>query len=255
MKQLALKLSPLLVLAFFAVFITGHTARAFFDEITSLRAELTAWETAHAADFSDVIARLETIAGPVFTDVQSSDWFNPYVAALAEWGIVSGYRDAQGLSLGLFKPANLVTIAEVLKMTLEAAKIDEALCVRAPQNVQAVGHWSETYVACAEERGMRLFQSSLSLNRPATRAEVLVIVHDAFGDPIIPLYAPFRDSRGHPFEADIAQGALTGIVRGDTDATGALLGTFRPTQPINRAEVAKIIYERMKLEAVEAGVL
>jgi len=39
-------------------------------------------------------------------------------------------------------------------------------------------------------------------------------------------------------------------VSGDTNSDGTEKGTFRPDDAINRAETAKIIYERLKLEVV-----
>jgi hypothetical protein len=241
-------LSPL-VLALLSV----SSAAAFFDEIVALKAELQVWEEAHAADFSDVVARLDDLTAPAFADVASNDWFNAYVSSLAEWGIVSGYKDASGNSTGEFRPANPVTIAEVLKMAMEAAKVEQGNCTSDPAHAEARGHWSQVYVVCGERMNMRLMSANaaLELNRPAKRAEVVAIVHDAFGDEVLPVYSSFRDVAGHPFEADIATASLYGMVSGDKDGEGRQIGTFRPDASINRAEVTKIIYERIKREARE----
>ena len=229
-------------------------SKAFFDEIVALQEELQVWEETNAADFSDVIGQLEDITGPVFRDVGDTDWFNPFVASLAEWGIVSGFKDGQGRPTGEYRPGNPVTIAEVLKMAMESAHVDEAQCTNTPLHPQAAGHWARPYVACAEQMGVRVLDPRLpaDLNRAAKRAEVLTIIHDVFGDEVLPLFSSFTDTEGHRYESDIAYANLYGIVSGDTDTSGAETGTFRPDDSINRAEVAKIMYEKLKLQVVDA---
>ena len=241
------------VLGLSALVVTTAGAQ-FFDEIVALQEELQVWEETNAADFSDVIEQLEDITGPVFRDVADADWFNPYVASLSEWGVVSGFKDDNGRPTGEYRPGNQVTIAEVLKMSMKAAQINEADCTNTPLHPQAADHWSRAYVACAESLNVRLLDPRLpaDLNRIAKRAEVLTIIHDTFGDEVLPLYSSFVDSQGHRFEADIAYANLYGIVSGDTSANGSETGTFRPDDAINRAETAKIIYEKLKLQVVDA---
>ncbi len=249
--KLTRKLGILLTLFVLAVTTAGAQ---FFDEIVALQQELQVWEAANAADFSDVIAQLEDITGPVFRDVTEDDWYNPYVASLSEWGIVSGYKDARGRPTGEYRPGNRVTIAEVLKMSMKAAQVNELACTNTPLHPQASDHWARLYVACAENLGVRLLDPRLpaDLNRHAKRAEVLTIIHDTFGDDVLPLYSSFVDTQGHRFEADIAYAYLYGIVSGDTSVEGVEVGTFRPDDAINRAETAKIIYEKLKLQVVDA---
>lgn len=237
-----------------SVLVTTTVGAQFFDEIVALQEELQVWEATNAADFTDVIEQLEDITGPVFRDVEDNDWYNPFVASLAEWGIISGYKDSSGRPTGEYRPGNQVTIAEVLKMAMESAQVDESLCTKTPLHPQAFEHWAKSYVACAEEMNVRILDPLLpaDLNRPAKRAEVLTIIHDTFGDEVLPLYSSFTDTQGHRFEADIAYANLYGIVSGDTSAQGVETGTFRPNDPINRAETAKILYEKLKLQIVDA---
>ncbi|MBU0459032.1 S-layer homology domain-containing protein [Patescibacteria group bacterium] len=231
--------------------IVTSAARAFFDEIAQLKQELQLWEEVHAADFTDVIEQLDDITGTVFTDVTEEDWFTSYVSSLMDWGVVSGYKDSAGRPTGKFKPGNYVTTAEALKMAMKAADIDETQCDTVAMHASASEHWAASYIACAEEKGVRMFKipDETSLDRPARRAEVITIILDSFGDDVMPVYSTFNDTRGHIFESDIAHAQLYGIVGGDTNKDGVELGTFRPDDPINRAETAKIVYQRMKEEA------
>lgn len=240
------RLIPLLVFAATLVTTAGY---AFFDEVILLKQELQAWETTQAADFTTVVAQLEDISAPVFRDVAAGAWFNPYVSSLAEWGIVSGYRDSAGQLTGEFKPGNPVTIAEALKMAMVAAKIDLSACVSTPRHSEAANHWAKVYVQCAEQMNMRLFRANPpSLHAHAKRAQVIAIINDAFGEDVLPLYSSFRDTAGNPWESDIAYAALLGVISGDTDANGNPTGYFRPDENIVRAETAKVIYEKIKDE-------
>jgi len=223
-------------------------AQAFLDEVIVLKQELRAWETTHAMDFGDIVEQLDDLSGPVFGDVADGDWYHPYVSTLAEWGIVSGYRDGDGRPTGEFRPGNPVTVIETLKMAMEAAQVSTMLCTNAPLHPEARGHWGARYVACGEKMSVRLLKAGLAtgLNRPAKRAEVLSIVHDVFGEAVPPVYSNFTDTAGHPYEADIAYAALLGIVGGDTDKAGNPVGAFRPDDPINRAETAKVMYAKVR---------
>lgn len=245
MRRLVIPASLLLVTV-----LAVPATKALFDELDELKRELVSWQTTHAADFSDILNTLDDISGPSFADVGDSDWFSPYVASVSDWGIVSGYRDGAGQPTGQFGPANPVTIAEMLKMAFEAAHVDEAQCgLVPPVHSQALGHWAAAYISCGEAMNMRvLADPNIELNRPAQRAEVLSVLHDAFGDQVPPLFSNFKDTIGHRLEADIAYAYSRGIVTGDKDHLGIALGTFRPNDPINRAEVAKIIYERLKAD-------
>lgn len=241
-------LSFLIFIPCFVLLLAG--AKAFLDEVSSLRAELVAWETSNTANFGNVMKGLDEIEGTVFSDVGQKDWFAPYVTSLAEWGVVSGLRDASGKSTGEYKPGRDVTIAEMLKMAMKSADVNMEECPATTTRVGA-GHWAVKYVSCAEQSHMRLLDPARKVNidRPATRAEVLTIIHDAFGDKVPALYSNYKDTAGHALEPDIAYATLAGLVSGDTDSKGNAKGTFRPDGAINRAEAAKIVYERLKLDA------
>ncbi|MDA1209330.1 MAG: S-layer homology domain-containing protein [bacterium] len=248
-------ISALIMVSLFSV----HAQRtdAFFDEVVLLKQELAVWEESNAAaDFDDLLSQLDDMTGSLFWDVTDADWFRPYVSSLADWEIVSGYKDATGRSTGQFKPGNPVSIAEILKMALEAADVDETTCYNAPTHPEAANHWAKYYVSCAEQMGIRMFGTSpISLSSSAQRGQVLAIVHDAFHEKVLPLYSNFKDTSNHLYETDIAHAAFNGIVSGDTDNNGNPTGVFRPDDSINRAEVSKIIYEQLKLQTVREEVL
>lgn len=248
MRRITLPLAGILF-----AFATVTGVRGFFDQLDSMRAELAAWQTVHAADFSDLLSTLDNLSGGTFNDVSEEDWFSSYVSTVSGWGVVSGYRDAEGRPLGQFGPANPVTVAELLKMSFKAAQIDTTSCsLVPPTHSQALGHWAQEFVTCGEQMELRILENStLSIDRKASRAEVIAVLNDVFGESVPPLYSNFRDTQGHRLEADIAYAYTRGVVSGDKDSKGIETGLFRPNDAINRAEVAKIIYEWTKVRVKE----
>lgn len=241
-----LRLSIVLMVA--ALLAAGSGA-AFFDELVALKAELAQWGAVHAdADFSDILEQLDDISGTAFNDVSDDAWYAPYVTSLAEWGIVSGYHDKTGKATGEFGPGNPVTVAEILKMAAKASQIDEGSCPAPARHAEARDHWAAAYVGCAESRQARVLAAgySAALDRPATRAEVLAVMHDLFGDDVPPVQSTFVDAKKHRFSADIAYASLLGIVSGDADSSGNATRRFRPDDAVNRAEAAKILVLRIK---------
>lgn len=168
-------------------------------------------------------------------DIAKSAWFYEYVRALTELGIASGYKDAHGKLTGSFGPGNNVTRAEAMKMALGAAGVDPSSCQGEPSHPGAKGHWARSYVVCAEAREFGL-QQSHDLNGSASRAEVLHYILRAFGATVPSGTPPFADSASHTYKDDIAYAYALEIISGDAGGD-----TFRPNDPVNRAEVAKML--------------
>ncbi len=178
------------------------------------------------------------------SDVPRDGWFAPYVRAAADSGIISGYRSEDGRPLGLFGPADSVTIEQLAKIVSVAAGIDRSACAKTILNTAAKGTWSEEYLRCAETLHWTVFaDGSVEPTRPANRAEVVVTVLQAYG-------VTFRDSDASPFSdvdssSEFRSAIITAhedhIVGGYTDANGSATGAFGPNDSINRAEIAKII--------------
>jgi hypothetical protein len=232
-----------------AVGVAASSSPSFFEAADGLRRELDLWRLVQIANLSDIIGRLDGIVGRAFLDVPDDAWYRSYVSFLSQAGIVTGEKDAAGVPTGYFRPERTVTVAEVLKMAMGAAKLATTSCPSAPTHAEAVGHWAAAYVACAEAGDVRLVDTRvLNLDRPATRAEMVGVVMDVFGDKPIDVFPMFFDTKNHPMERDIAYLAYMGVVSGDMN-NGKATGTFRPDANLNRAEAAKIIYERIRLDA------
>jgi hypothetical protein len=103
--------------------------------------------------------------------------------------------------------------------------------------------WSAAYVSKAESLQLSVFAPALDVNKPATRGAVIQTLLEVLGIPTdIKIPSPFGDVvENSPYAKAIITAFAYGLVSGDLDADGKALNRFRPDDPINRAEVAKII--------------
>ncbi len=184
-----------------------------------------------------------------FSDVPPNAWFAVYVQQAADAGIVSGYKDANGNLTGLYGPSNSITVGELLKIASEGAGYDET--ANAQPGYTA---WVDNYVFTGAAHGFNLEQwpGDWVWYRPAARVEVVAVLAKAFNVPVDlgesnafldiggDMYFPEGDA-SFAYAAEINALARDGIISGDTDAAGNPTGMFRPTDKINRAEVAKMI--------------
>ncbi len=186
-------------------------------------------------------------------DVPLKEWFAPYVRAIAELQLVSGYRDAEGVPTGLFGPADPVTLEQMAKVVVLSAGIDATSCALPPKNLSASGSWSASYVSCAEARGWAVYSDAAAdLRRPAMREEVVMTVLQAFQREfdVDPSTLAFTDvEKTGAYAPAIAKAAADGVVSGYTDASGRLTGEFGPTKNVTRAEFAKIMTIALQLYA------
>lgn len=181
----------------------------------------------------------------IFRDVPRSTWFAPYVRSIAEMGIVSGYRSADGVPLGLFGSLDNVTIEQIAKvMMLATGSAADDCSEDAPANATASGSWSSTYIACAERLSWTVFSDgTVDVRRNATRAEVIMTMMQAFGVAMPERTGDaFTDvTLSTQFGAAIEKAKQDGIVSGYADADGSATGEFGPQDPVTRAEFAKIV--------------
>lgn len=157
---------------------------------------------------------------------------------------MTGYDDPQGHRTGRFGPTSPVTVAEALKIAVTAAGYD--ISVHKPEGTG----WLAPYLGVARDEGLFPFGAldGPSFDSRATRGEVAQMLADAFHvkvptDPIVVVrrgyYADVSSTAAYLYPIE----ALTrdGVVAGDSDSQGRFIGRFRPNDPINRAEVAKMI--------------
>lgn len=174
----------------------------------------------------------------MFEDLELDHWSMEYVFELREEGVVDGYRDDEGNLLGEYGPGDNVTIAELLKMAIEAAGIGVEALGGEGSDADAQMHWAVKagYVAYAKEVGLDKLVDLNDLNKAATREEAAIIIAKIFGYDVDREWrADFKDYDGKfkgYVQAVYDEGVFTG--QGET-------GEFDGESNLNRAEVAKVI--------------
>ncbi len=194
-------------------------------------------------DYKGASSRSKFQAGLVpFRDVDDTKWYEPAVTYAKDNGIVSGYG---GDRAGDYGPADPVTVAEVLKMSLRAADHLEA----DTEDSRYRGHWAAKFFETARELGLSYgLDDTIKPDSPATRGDVASLVLETLGilPPAITV-APFSDvALDHPDAAAIAYLKELAVISGDS--TG---DTYRPDDSINRAETAKIIRNMIEILKVQ----
>jgi len=183
----------------------------------------------------------------ILRDVPQEAWFSKYVFNAARYKVLGGYKDEAGRPNGLFGPSNNVTVAELAKIAHGLGGVSsEAFIGKSPENAGALGVWFSPYIASAEAHGWTVYQdTTIDPLRPATRAEVVQTFLQV-------LEIPLKWQKGQLFSdvslrtryaAAIETAAADKIIDGRMDEGGKPLNLFAPEDPINRAEIAKIINE------------
>lgn len=179
-----------------------------------------------------------------FHDIPQDSWFAPFVFEAAKFGIMAGYRDADGTPTGTFGPERPVTLAELTAITHRLMGLSPPTPSKQPRNPRARRTWFSPFFASAENRGwLAYIAPELNPLKTATRGEVVVTLLHALD---IPLQWPkgelFSDvAILTPFAAAIETAVQENIVSGYANVDGKPIGTFGPEDPVNRAEMAKII--------------
>ncbi len=182
-------------------------------------------------------------ARELFQDVPESDWAAPYIYNLADRGIVSGYGD------GYFGRNNDVLRCEYAKMLVSISETPIIPSTVSPYVDVPVSEWYFPYITSASGY-MTGYQSSDGVlyfdpEAPATRETVTVAIVKALRIDISGyknsnsfLSEKFSDwERISTHNRDyIAAAVDKGIITGDQ------AGTFRPGDPIIRAEIVAVLY-------------
>ena len=209
-------------------------------------------KTAATADDSGVIpqttpeairyamALMRGIDVPQFTDVPEGAWYHDYVYDLVYRGVVNG------MTATTYEPEGKLTRAQFVKLL--ACSLEEAETLKTYEGqhpfTDSEGHWAETYIAWAKDKGIVEGVSATEFDpeAPITREQMATI----FGRYALKqgIELPKSDNAAGSFpDADkISEYArefvelmrIAGILNGYED------GTFRPQGNATRAEAAKL---------------
>lgn len=193
--------------------------------------------------FLAFISQAQIAYSQAFTDVQDH-WAVGYIGQLSEANVISGYPD------GTFRPEDNITRAEFIK----ALVVSRALPLRPVANPTFTDvkpyYWCYPYIETAVAAGIvvsaEYIQLTFKPDQPITRVEAAMFLSRSLGLAEESTYTGFDDGYQIPgeFRGYIRAAKERGLISGYPD------GTFRPWNPISRAEASTIlvryIYEQGK---------
>ena len=159
-----------------------------------------------------------------------TNWFDPYVDKATSYGLMGGYED------GTFRPNGSVTLAECLAIASNMRDIYNGGSGEFPSGSSP---WYSVYVNYAIKQGIIQEGDFADYDVPATRAQVAYIFAHALPEDVLEevnAKPRFSDVKGAtPYRASIVALYQAGLICGYED------GTFRPANPVTRAEVCVIL--------------
>ena len=185
--------------------------------------------------------------GQSFTDVPFGHWAWQWIESLFLAGLTSGYPD------GTYRPENPVIRAEMavfLKKGIHGASYSPPTPTGGHPFGDISGHWAEAWIEDLYEEGMTggFPDGTYRPENQVTRAEMSVfLMKGKYGSSFTPPASgggAFNDVAGHWAEDWIEQLKEEGITSGYPD------GSYRPENPVNRAEIAVFMVNTFNLPLV-----
>lgn len=180
---------------------------------------------------------------PSFSDIQFH-WANDFIEDLKILCGVEGYKDANGNPLGIFKPDNVATRAELVKMAFGCQKNVTTAFSQSPYSDVNIQNWYGQAVAFAQNKSWIKTAPLFYPEQSITRAEALkIILLSKWSEAqIVSSSTPFKDVVSLDwYEKYIGFAWGKGYINGLKNEQGQLTGYFGPNNLITRAEIAKII--------------
>ncbi|MBI5728135.1 MAG: S-layer homology domain-containing protein, partial [Candidatus Magasanikbacteria bacterium] len=211
------------------------------------------WETMANATVKDRKVTFETTHFSYFTLTKSgktvvitfkdiiSHWGKAYIEELAGKGII------KGKTADKFAPNDMVTKAELVKIAVLAFNVQTPASVtKKPFTDVDVSVWYAPYIQAAKDARILTGSSKTKFKpgEPATRIEALKILLSASKAKLDPTATvKFKDAKAVAgYMKYLAYAVKNGIVSGYPD------GTFKPGNPVTRAEAAKMTVKTMGLK-------
>ena len=186
------------------------------------------------------MALMRGIDVPQFTDVAEDAWYHDYVYDLVYRGVVNG------MTATTYEPEGKLTRAQFVKLL--ACSLEEAETLKTYEGqhpfTDSEGHWAETYIAWAKDKGIVEGVSATEFDpeAPITREQMATIFGRYALKQGIELPKDAAPAQSFPDADKISEYArefvelmrIAGILNGYED------GAFRPQGNATRAEAAKL---------------
>lgn len=173
-----------------------------------------------------------------FTDIQEH-WARGYIGQLAEVKVISGYPD------GSFRPEGNISRSEFIKMLVVSSGLPLKPTANPSFTDVLPDCWHYPYIETAVAAGVAVPGEYVGLafepDKPITRVETAMFLARSLGLGEESTYTGFDDGYRIPnrFRGYVRAAKERGLVSGYPD------GTFRPWNPITRAEASTILVRFM----------
>ncbi|PBB06444.1 S8 family peptidase [Salimicrobium humidisoli] len=166
-----------------------------------------------------------------FKDVSSGRWYYEPVRKLYVDGTVTGFRNAT------FRPDGKISRQDVVTMLGRTLNLEEKDSNTGFPDVQE-NSYSAGYISAAVEKGFinGFPDGTFAPRKNITRGDMAVMLDRAFQFPEAGR-SYFSDVNGRYYTEPINAAAKAGVLSGYRD------GTYQPSEPVSRAELAKALYE------------
>lgn len=166
-EEVAFAAAPLLVTGGHNTYMNGYAGALFKPEASMTRAET-------AQMLYNLLAAKPPVSESKFSDVALNKWYGTAVNALAESGVLSGYKD------GTFLPNNTITRAEFVTALTRCFSLEEgsASFTDVPET-----HWAYKYIAQGTTAGWihGVGDSLFQPDRGIKRCEAVTVMNAALG--------------------------------------------------------------------------
>ncbi|MDD5623320.1 MAG: S-layer homology domain-containing protein [Candidatus Peribacteraceae bacterium] len=182
-------------------------------------------------------------------NVPAATWYTTSVEGIATTSflapLLSPSDASQHTNAVLFHPEGLIREREFQRILTNVNSIDTTH-LSAPKEETAATAEMQHAIERAQKRMAET--PTLPPNGPLTRGQAIQQLMGDLGIPLTSRHSPFSDLLlSSPYAPSIAEAARLGIIIGDTDTNGVPVGTVRPNEPINHAEMATILDRLRKL--------
>lgn len=181
---------------------------------------------------------------PYFSDLEGYDWAKAAIDALAQQDIVTGDGS------GIFRPADMITRAEFIKMMVLTMQIQPISGAVVFSDVLP-DDWYAPYAAAAQRAGLIYGDEQGHFNggRSITREEMAVIVYRAMGETHI-IGEVTDEAQRFTDDSDIQPYSRNAVYA--MRQLGLIAGMdgnrFAPAQAAQRAQAAQILYNFLVME-------
>ena len=176
----------------------------------------------------------------IFSDVAESDWFEPYVRAAYENGIIAGVTTGAN---PMYAPGNNLKHAEILVMVANLHSLQKGDKYDFQAHKTDGAHWCSAYLEYCKAEGITDDRYDAALDEYVTRSEMAYYFANALSAGS---YADKRSVTFSDVEEDAYKEAIYKLASADI-VTGDPSGTYRPAANVTRAEAAVFVSNLLKI--------